>query len=218
VKWLVIHLIYRGEAMIKIEERHYHSVARLLTECFLEDQLVAKQVAGIEKPEEFLEKLFFLQMPVLHKTSEIYSLDDSMNSVIVGYEKKKYKPIRVLLLSILCQFKFSGAFHSSDLKVYAQNCREAIKDLDLKWQKKYVKGNYYYIKVIAIAKSSRGKGDFRSLITPIINACKEKDIPIVLDTNTPENVPIYQHFGFELIKTITKEGADFCQYCFIKQP
>ena len=204
--------------MIKIEEKHYHSIARLLTECFLEDQLVTKQLTGIEKPVEFLEKLFLLQMPILHKTNEMYSLNDSMSSVIVGYERTKNKPIQVLLLSILCQFKLSKSINSNDIKKYAQNCKAALKDIDLKWQKKYVRGNYYYIKIIAIAKGNRGKGDFRALISPIINACKEKSIPIVLETNTAENIPIYQHFGFELVKTISEKDTDFCQYCFIKQP
>ena len=204
--------------MIRIEDVHYHVVAKLLLDCFLEDQLVAKQIKGIENPEEFLEKLFFIQMPVLHKSSEINSLNDSMNSVIIGYEKKKYKPIYVLFLSILCQLKLSRSVNGSDLKIYTQNCKEALKDIDLKWHKEYVKGNYYYINIIAIAKNRRGKGDFRALIMPTIDACKEKSIPIVLETITPENVPIYQHFGFELIKTITKKDSDFCQYCFIKQP
>ncbi len=204
--------------MIKIEKEHYHSIARLLAECFLEDELVVKQIKGIENPKEFLEKLFFSQMPVLHKTCEMNSLDDGINSVIAGYEKKKYKPIRVLLLSILCQFKLSNSIKGSDLKLYVQNCREALKCVDLKWHRKFVKGNYYYIKIIAIAKSSRGKGSFRALLMPVINHCKEKTIPIVLDTNTAENVPIYQHFGFELIKTIPEKETGFCQYCFIKQP
>ncbi len=204
--------------MIRVEKEHYHSIARLLTECFLEDQLVVKQIKGIENSEEFLEKLFLSQMAVLHKTCEMNSLDDSMNSVIVGYEKKKYKPIQVLLLSILCQFKLSHSMKGSDLKLYAQNCKEALKCVNLKWHREFVKGNYYYIKIIAIAKNSRGKGSFRALIMPIINYCKEKTIPIVLETNTAENVPIYQHFGFELIKTIPEKGTDFCQYCFIKRP
>ncbi len=204
--------------MIKIRQEHYHKIARLLSECFWEDQLIAKQIKGIENPEEFLEKLFLLQMPVLHKTCEMNSLDDSMNSVIVGYEKKKYKPAKVLILSILGQFKLSHSTKGSDLKLYAQNCEEALKSVDLKWQKEFVRGNYYHIKIIAIAKNSRGKGDFRALIMPIINACREKAIPVVLETNTADNIPIYQHFGFELVKTIAQKDTDFCQYCFIRQP
>lgn len=204
--------------MISISKEHLISIAKLLADCFKEDQLVIKQTKGIENPKEFLEKLFLLQLPILQKTCEMYALDSNLNSVIIGYEKKKYKPRKVLLLSILCQFQLSHSLKSSDLKFYAKNLKDASKSIDLNWQREFIKGNYYYIKVIAIAKSSRRKGVFRALITPIINYCMEKNIPIVLETNTPENVPIYKHFGFELIKTIPEKGTDFCQYCFIKLP
>ncbi|WP_099467570.1 hypothetical protein [Konateibacter massiliensis] len=76
--------------MIKIEKEHYNSIAKLLSECFLEDELVVRQIKGIANPENFLEKLFLLQMSVFHKTHEVNSLDDNLNSVIIGYEKKRY--------------------------------------------------------------------------------------------------------------------------------
>lgn len=204
--------------MINISKEHFDSIAKLLTDCFMEDQLVIKQTTGIENPKGFLQKLFLLQMPALHKICEMNSLDENLNSVIIGYEKKKYRPMKALFLSILCQFKLSCSLKSSDLKRYSNNLKHTSKSINLKWQKEFIKGNYYYLKIIAIAESSRKKGTFRTLITPIIDYCKEKRIPIVLETNTPENVPIYQHFGFELIKTIPEEGTGFCQYCFIKQP
>lgn len=204
--------------MIKIKKEHYPAVAELLTDCFLEDQLVVKQVKDIENAEEFLKKLFLIQMPVLNMTSEISSMDESINSVIVGYEKKKYKPLLLLPLSIFGQLTLTRSIKSSDLQQYVQNCKEAFKAVDLKWQKEFIKGNYYNLKVIAIAKSCRGKGIFREMLTPIIDYCKLKNIPISLETNTVENIPIYQHFGFELVKTIPEKDTDFCQYCFIRKP
>lgn len=204
--------------MIKIEKEHCNSIAKLLTECFLEDELIIKQIKGIENPEIFLEKLFLAQMPILYKTCEMNSLDEHLNSVIIGYEKKKYNFFRVLILSLLGQSKLTQLMNGSDLRLYMENCKEALKSVDLKWQKEFCRGNYYYIKIIAIAKESRGKGKFRELMMPIISRCKDKSIPIILETNTAENIPIYEHFGFELVKTISKEGTDFCQYCFIKRP
>ncbi|QHQ62636.1 GNAT family N-acetyltransferase [Anaerocolumna sedimenticola] len=204
--------------MIRISKEHFDSIAKLLTDCFMEDQLVIKQTKGIENPKEFLHNLFFLQIHVFHKTCEMYCLDDNLNSVIIGYEKNKYKPLKVLILSILSQFKLSRLLKSSDFKLYSQNLKDTSKSINLKWQKEFIKGNYYRLEVIAIAENNRKKGIFRALITPIIDYCKEISIPIVLETTTPENVPIYQHFGFELVKTIPEKGTGFCQYCFIKQP
>ncbi len=65
---------------------------------------------------------------------------------------------------------------------------------------------------------NRGKGVFRRLITPTLNYCKEHNIPIILESTNPDNIPIYEHFGFKLVKTIAIEGIDLSQYCFIRYP
>lgn len=204
--------------MIKIDKTHYSIIAKLLTECFLEDQLVFKQIKGIENPDEFLEKLFLSQMIVLNNTCEIHTLDENCKSVLVGYEKKNYSFFREIVLSILCQIKLFNCINSNDLKIFVQNSKDAKNSVDLKWHREYVKGNYYYIKIIAIAKEYRGRGNLRKLIMPIISMCNEKAMPIVLETNTHENIPIYQHFGFELIRTLPEGEADLYQYCFMKNP
>lgn len=204
--------------MIRIEKEHYNGIARLLVECFLEDKLVAKQVKGIEKPEIFLEKLFLMQIPVYSKTCEIYSLEDDLRSVIVGYEKLKYSSFRALLLNIFFQFRLLHTISGSDLKMFSENGKEALEHVDLKWYREFIQGNYYYIKIIAIAKDCRERGIFRQLITPVINSCNQKSLPIILETNTPENVSIYQHFGFQLVKTVLEKETGFCQYCLVKQP
>lgn len=147
-----------------------------------------------------------------------YSLDENLKSLLVGYEKKKYSLFREIILSVLSQIKLLNSINGSDLKIFAQNSKNAMKSVDLKWHREFIKGNYYYIKIIAIAKDYRGRGIFRKLMMPIIHKCNKKFIPIILETNTPENIPIYQHYGFELIRTIPENKTGFCQYCFIKQP
>ena len=204
--------------MKKIDKSYFHVITKLLKEGFSEDQLVLRQIRGIENSDDFLEKLLLSQMFVLNNAYEIHSLDENYHSVLVGYEKKNYSMLREIILSVICQSKLSGCVNANDLKIFAQNSKEIRNLVDLNWHREYVKGNYYYIKIIAVAKEHRGKGDFRKLITPIITRCNEKAIPIILETNTPENVPIYQHVGFELVKTIPDEKSDFCQYCFIKKP
>lgn len=209
---------FKRRLMIKIEKTHYNSIAGLLAECFLEDQLVLKQIKGIEDQRNFLEKLFLSQMSVLNKTCELYCPDDTFNSILAGCEKKYSSLFREVILNIACQMKLLNLIKRSELKIFAQNSKKAMKSVDLNWHKEFIKGNYYYIKIIAIAKEHRGKGIFKKLISPVIHKCNERSIPIILETNTPENIPIYQHYGFELFKTISESETGFCQYCFIKHP
>ncbi len=204
--------------MIRINENQIESIARLLTKCFINDPLVIMQTKGIDDKKIFLEKLFMTQLPIFEKTIEIFSLDDKLNSVIIGYEKKNYKSFRTLILNLMASPRVFRVLGKKDFKIYSSNVKNALKVINLKWQKEFIKSNYYYIKVIAIANEDRGKGVFRKLIAPTLNYCNENNIPIILESNNPNNIPIYEHFGFNLVKTIAKDEIDLRQYCFIKYP
>ena len=174
------------------------------------------ETKGIDNKKIFLENLFMIQLPIFEKTIEVFSLDEKLNSVIIGYEKKNYKNFRALVLNLMASPRVFHALGKKDFKTYSSNVKNALKVTDLKWQKEFIKDNYYYIKSIAIANEERGKGVFRKLITPTLNYCNENNLPIILESNNPNNIPIYEHFGFKLVKTIAKEGIDLKQYCFVK--
>lgn len=202
--------------MIRINENQIESTARLLVNCFINDPLSIVETKGIENKKIFLEKLFINQLRIWEKKIDVFSLDDKFNSVIVGYEKKNYKSFRIFLLTLMSNSKMLRDLGTKNIKIYSSNIKNVLKVINLKWQKEFIKGNYYYIKIIAVANENRGKGVFRKLITPTINYCKEHNIPIILESTNPENIPIYQHFGFKLVKTIAIDGIDLRQYCFIK--
>lgn len=41
-------------------------------------------------------------------------------------------------------------------------------------------------------------------------------ILLILESNNQNNIPIYEHFDFKLVRTIENDGIDLKQYCFIK--
>jgi len=105
-----------------------------------------------------------------------------------------------------------------DLIVALSDYNKIKKVVDFSWQKEFINGRYYRVKVTAVDKDIRGTGAFRKLISPRINFCDEKNIPMVLETHDESNVGLYEHFGFELVKIITSPKTDIKQYCFIRWP
>ncbi|APM40256.1 GNAT family N-acetyltransferase [Clostridium kluyveri] len=204
--------------MIRINENQIEPIARLLTKCFIDDPLVIMQTKGIDDKKIFLEKLFMAQLLIFEKTMEIFSLDDKLDSVIIGYEKKNYNSFRTLILNLMASPRVFRLLGKKDFKIYSSNVKNTLKAINLKWQKEFIISNYYYIKVIAIVNEERGKGVFRKLIAPTLNHCNKNNIPIILESNNPNNISIYKHFGFKLVKTIVKDEIDLRQYCFIKYP
>lgn len=94
--------------MYNIRKEDYGSIVKLLTECFIEDQLIVKQIKGMKHPKSFLRKLFLLQLQIMGKTCEMKSADEKLNSIIVGYEKKKYNLFLAIVLSIIDELIYSN--------------------------------------------------------------------------------------------------------------
>lgn len=49
--------------MLKIMKEHKISIAKLLTECFLDDELVIKQIKGIKGWRRIFGKVIFISIP-----------------------------------------------------------------------------------------------------------------------------------------------------------
>lgn len=203
--------------MIKITQNHNEKVSKLVAEAFIDDPLTILQFEGLDK--NIYERILLLTFPYTLKSMDAYSLDDKINSVIISYEKKKRKTLKESMFGFILFFKIIRALGLKQLKIYLNNMKEISKLINLKWQKEFLLDqNYYHIQIIAIAKEERGKGVFRQLITPIIEDGNKNNMPITLECSNPKNVPIYQHFGFELVKTIINNNNSLVQYCFIKFP
>jgi len=74
----------------------------------------------------------------------------------------------------------------------------------IKDQKKNMKGrNYIYLFILGVKKDSQGKGIGGKLLRTLIADCDQKGLSIYLETETEQNVQLYEHFGFTIIKRTT---------------
>ena len=201
--------------MIKVNQNHIEPIAKLLTACFLDDPLTTLQTQGLTNEEEISYKLLKMLIEIFTKTRDVYSLDEQFKTVIIGYEKEKLKLLKQMILSMLATQKIRQEMSKADFKRYVQNVRRISKAVKLNWYKQFVKKNYYHINCVAVAEEERGKGRMRALMTPIIESCKERNIPIVLETVNSHHIPMYEHMGFQWVKTMEDTTMGLKMYCFI---
>jgi ribosomal protein S18 acetylase RimI-like enzyme len=67
---------------------------------------------------------------------------------------------------------------------------------------------HWHLSPVAVDKSLQGQGKASQLMKPMFKKFDEEKISCFLETQTPENVEIYEHFGFKTmhIKEIPKLG------------
>jgi ribosomal protein S18 acetylase RimI-like enzyme len=64
--------------------------------------------------------------------------------------------------------------------------------------KKYAAEPHFYLDNIGVLASARGKGLSSKLIRPFLAMADEQKVMAYTDTVTPANVPLYEHFGFQV--------------------
>jgi len=80
------------------------------------------------------------------------------------------------------------------------------------------KTNYCHLWFIGVLNDWQGNGVGSQLLTCLKQRCKEKNLPIYLETSNAFNIPFYERNGFRLIKTRKLPMDDFEIYFFSWSP
>ena len=77
--------------------------------------------------------------------------------------------------------------------------RNVLKVIDA-LHEKYADEAHFYLDNLGVLASARGKGVASQLIRPILETADSRKVIAYTDTVTGENVPFYEHFGFECVE------------------
>lgn len=193
------------------------TVAEVMADSFNEDPLNKAVLEGVEKGRTLLSAHALIHAKHAVKCGNLTLLENDPRAFIIGLESRKESKLRDLLLIIKVYLKTFQMLGLKDIRRILKNNKKVSRILNFEWHKEFIKGRCYRLKIIAIHQDLRGSGAFRKLITPVIEFADSEKIPIVLETHNPENVGLYGHFGFELVKTISSEESRIEQYCMIRK-
>ena len=198
------------------QKEELHNIAEFITNRFWKLEQHVFLAEGLSKPKEIITQSTEASLQLFFSKGDIYVYEDEeIKGVLVGIPAKKFSIMNVLLSS-LTSYRLLSGISKEDTKLLKEKSKLQGKIHNPNWYKKYSK-NAYYINWIAVDEACKGTGVFRKLITPIMEICEKKNMDIVLETFTKSNVPIYEHFGFELIETHTSEENVLSEYCMIKR-
>jgi len=76
---------------------------------------------------------------------------------------------------------------------------------------------HWYCQTIGIAPEFQGQGFGSRLIKPMLVRIDEEQLPCYLDTNNEENVSLYEHFGFNVVKRYVLPGSDVINWSMIRE-
>ncbi|MBC3797514.1 GNAT family N-acetyltransferase [Acetobacterium tundrae] len=198
-----------------MKENELKLYTQLMKTRFMEDSGVIFQINGLERAGLLVDLQFEGQIQAFDRQNAVKVLNGG-KGLLIGYSTEELPEEKLFKIFQQSSQKLLETAKEDEL-LWLQN--KAIQEAEIipqNWHLKYYDRDVYHLLTIAIDKSLQGTGAFRELIMPVIQACDNKKLPIVLETFNPENVPLYEHFGFKLMESHSSEVINLTCFCMMR--
>lgn len=105
----------------------------------------------------------------------------------------------------------------SPYPVGVRRARAVLTQIDAN-HKKYAPEPHFYLDNLGVLASARGNGLSSKLIRPFLEMADSQKVIAYTDTVTKSNVPLYQHFGFDLVEENHISGTGVTVYALKRTP
>jgi len=135
---------------------------------------------------------YLIRFGVLY--GEVYATSPNLEGVAVWLPSEKTGPtawrmIRSGSLALLFQFGWE-----------AISRQLPVADFMSAIQKRNAPFPHWFLQTIGVDPGFQGQGHASTLLRAMLARIDEEHLPCYLDTENEKNVPIYQHYGFEVVE------------------
>ncbi len=204
--------------MERIDKSTLRAVAGVMASSFADDPMHEIILEGLSRKDELLAAHSVIHTSHALRSGQLRLLDGNPGAFLIGQDsldQSRWSNIKLAGRIYLRTFLLLGM---RDIRRIISNYKKAGSVVSFEWQEDFVNGRFFRIKIVAIDENMRGKGAFRRLVTPVLDFADKEKIPVVLETHNWDNVGLYEHFGFDLVKTIKSCRTQIEQYCMIRNP
>lgn len=179
---------------------------------FVNDPLCAYMLPNLHTRLKTLKKFFHAYGTIYIGNRRGYGVGEPLKGVSFWLEPSQQDiSVSIKSLSIFIPILFThypiGYFHS----------RTILKRTDQLHQK-YASEAHYYLDNLAVLPAEQGKGISSQLIRPVLARADAQDLPAYTDTVTAGNVPLYQHFGFQVMEECEVEKTGITVWALRRPP
>lgn len=207
-----------SQKLYRVRKEDLPQMRELLTRCFARDPLYCKLIPEEATRKRLLPELFQCDLSEFFSICEIYSDSPQLNSLlVVSDESEPYDPFRFFLTEAWASLKTDEYLIREDpsLKTF-WNFVKGKDYLNSRWTDQLHQEERLHIIYLAVDPEKQHHGLAALLLEEVIRYAGEHHLMISLETHNPNNVPLYEHFGFKVFGVVEK-NFDLKQYCLIRE-
>ncbi|OFV69095.1 GNAT family N-acetyltransferase [Acetobacterium wieringae] len=198
-----------------LNENELKTYTQLMKTRFMEDPGVIFQVNGLDRADLLIEAQFAGQIQAFMVQNAVQVLPDGQG-LLIGYATREWPEERLTQVMQQSAQQLLAVVNPEELQLLSDRAVCQTQIIPSNWHLAYGATDVYHLLVIATDKSARGTGAFRKLLTPVLKKCAANQEPMVLETFNPDNLPIYEHFGFQLMESHRSDDIGLTCYCMMR--
>ena len=199
--------------LYRVQKQDIKRAATVLADAFQRDPLWNKLYEGEPNTEKRFCAFFEGSVRYCMKYGEVYAPSEDLEG-IMGWTPGKladvnwWRGIRCGSVGLVMRMGMSTMM----------KMQKIFKPITEDRQEHMAGHDYLYLSVIGVASELQGKGFGRKLIDAAIEKTEREGLQLYLDTETEENVKMYKHFGFKLLKKVSLPILELPMWEMVRKP
>jgi GNAT superfamily N-acetyltransferase len=199
--------------LYRVQKGDITQAGKVLADAFQHDPIWNKIFEGESDIEERFCAFFEGAVRYCLNYGEVYAPSKNLEGV-VGLVPGKYAGMTVWRM---IRSGAMGVSMRMGLNA-AKKMRPVFKPF-AKDRREHMAGNtYLYLLIIGVTTELQSKGFGRELVGAAIERSEREGLQLYLETGTEENMKMYEHFGFRLLKRITLPIVDLPMWEMVREP
>ena len=184
--------------LYKLQKRDIRNVGPILRDAFQHDPIWNQLFKDEPMAEHKLSSFFEAPVRYCMKFGDVYATSENLEGIAawVPGDQGNMTMWRMLRSGALMSAMRIGAGIGKKMK-------QIMKTLPEDREQNMGDSPYIYFLIVGVASTYQGKGLGGKLIRAVIERSEAEGKPIYLETETVDNVKLYEKYGFHVIKKIT---------------
>ena len=181
-------------------------MAQVLARAFSEDPLVSFILPNAKTRVKTIAKFFRAMGRLNIRAGSAFGIGEPLQGVAVwSFPNKPEASVTPKDIVTFLPVLFSP------YAIGVRRARAILSQIDAN-HKKHASEPHFYLDNLGVLASARGQGLSSKLIRPFLETADSQKVIAYTDTVTKSNVPLYQHFGFELVEENLIAGTGITTY------
>ena len=202
------------DSLHKITKKEVEKASLVLGKAFHDDPLWSQIIQDDTERKQKLPLLFEMLLRYALRYGEVYASSENLEGIVIllPYDKADMTFWRLLRCGVWRLLRTG-----MKLGRKTGNRLEQILAPMSKAQEEILKEGYVYLQTIGVSPELQGKGFGGKLLRAIFEYADNEEIRIYLEA-TKENIPMYEKFGFQVVKEIKLPTIDLLGWAMVREP